>query len=192
MNMMLENTYESITDARLDSLENVEDGEIYFCEGTENPARFIQETIAAILEGDSKHIVIYFRRTVATKKAKSLVKRIGIAVKAADRTKTIETIYDVPTDLFALLQKEQTFTERERSTAIHAFLKELEELRRVLPMAQNLVEYLEKNLQGWDREWIEEAVAFNVEKEWDVPIIVTMDATERLKLLVAQISRRSN
>lgn len=193
---MLENTYSGITDERLDFLENVEDGDLYFCDGTENQTRFIQETVANILGNDAKHIVMYFRRTVATKQAKNIAKRIGIAVKAADRSKTLETIYEVPTDLFALLKKEQTFTERERSAVIHAFLKELDALRRCLPnlSESDLVEYLAQRLKGWDREWVEQAVAFDVEgeKEWDIPIIVTMDTTDLLKVLVEQISILTN
>lgn len=194
MNPMHENTFDAITEDRLNFLEGIKDGDLYFCDGTENSARFIQETVANILGGDAKHILIYFRKTVATKKAKNIAKRIGIAVKAADRSKTIETIYEVPTDLFALLEKERNFTERERSAVIHAFLEQLNALRGVLPMKENLVECLGQRLKGWDREWIEEAVAFNAdtEKEWEIPIIVTMDATERLKVLVEQISSKLN
>lgn len=191
---MLENTYSGITEDRLNFLEGIKDGDLYFCDGTENPMRFIQETVANILGSDAKHILIYFRKTVATKQAKNIAKRIIIAVRVADRTKTLETIYEVPTDLFALLVKEQNFTESERSAVIHAFLEQLDTLRRVLPMKQNLVEYLQQRLKSWDREWIEEAVAFDTEgeKEWEIPIIVTMDATERLKVLVGQISRLTN
>jgi len=196
MKSMLENTYSGITEDRLNYLEGIEDGDLYFCDGTENPTRFIQETVANILESDAKHIVIYFRKTVATKKAKNIAKRMGIAVKAADSSKSIETIYEVPTDLFALLKKEQSFTDEERSAVIHAFLEQLNALRRCLPnlSESDLVEYLAQRLKRWDRAWVEEAVVFNAEGEkgWEIPIIVTMDTTELLKVLVEQISILTN
>jgi len=191
---MLENTYSGITEDRLNFLEGIEDGDLYFCDGTENQTRFIQETVANIVAGDAKHILIYFRKTVGMKKAKNIAKRIGIGVRVADSSKRIETIYEVPTDLFALLKKEQSFTERERSQVIHAFLEQLNALRRSLPnlSESDLVEYLAQRLKGWDREWVEEAVAFDGEKEWEIPIIVTMDTTELLKVLIEQLSRLAN
>lgn len=194
MNSMLENTYSGITEDRLNVLEGIQDGDLYFCEGTENQTRFISETVANIVAGDAKHILIYFRKTVATKKAKNIAKRIGIGVRVADRSKRIETIYEVPTDLFALLMKERSFTDKERSAVIHAFLEALDALRRSLPnlSESDLVEYLAQRLKGWDREWVEEAVAFEGEKEWEIPIIVTMDTTELLKVLVEQLSRLTN
>ena len=194
MNSMLENTYSGITEDRLNFLEGIEDGDLYFCDGTENQTRFIQETVANIVAGDAKHILIYFRKTVGMKKAKNIAKRIGIGVRVADSSKRIETIYEVPTDLFALLKKEQSFTERERSQVIHAFLEQLNALRRSLPnlSESDLVEYLAQRLKGWDREWVEEAVAFDGEKEWEIPIIVTMDTTELLKVLIEQLSRLAN
>ena len=193
MNPTLENTYESLTDERLDYLEQVEGGCAFFCEANDNPTRFIQNTVAEILADENhKHIVIYFRRTVALKKAKNINRRVSIAVRAADRTKKVEAIYEVPTDLFALLKQECNFGERERSAAIHAFISTLDALRQVLPVKTDMVKYLENRLNSWDREWIEEAVGFEVGQEWEIPIIVTMDATRTLKLLVEQNSRRLN
>lgn len=190
-----ENKFGSIPEDRLNFVGNVGSGEIHFCEGTENLKRFIRETVANILASDAQHIVICFRRTVAIKKAKHIVRHIGIAVRRdTDQTQTIEAIYEVPTDLFLLLKKENSFTEKERLAVIRAFLEQLDALLRVLPMKENLVEYLHKKLRSWDREWIENAIAFNTDtnKDWEIPIIVTIDGIEKIKRLVQQLTKLAN
>lgn len=190
---IIENSYNTVSDDHLTALENVKGGHSVFCDEQRNPARFVQETVTDILsDDDRKTTVIFFRRTIERKKAKNIASRILRRLHAVDRTRQIQTMYDVPTDLYALLKKENTFTERERSVAIHAFLDQLNALRGVLPINADLVKHLGTTLNGWDREWIEEVVAYDPEKEWEIPIITTVDATAVLKLAVAQIERRSN
>lgn len=189
---IIENTYASIEPERLDFLEQVEGGVSFYCDETDNPKRFIEETVRNILEGGGKHIVIYFRKTVAIKKARNIAKRIAIAVRVVDRSKQIETIYEVPTDLYRLLQQEHLYTDEERSAVIHAFLEHLEKLRSLLLDGTDMVDFLEKKFHAWDREWVEEVVNFDAAKEWSIPILVTADGINILNRLVEQLSRRLN
>ena len=98
---------ETDVDERLDLLENVEDGEVFLCDGNTNGNRFHGTTVAKIMQNkEMTHALIVFAEAVPRLRAERIAKRIGRTVERLHRAIEIDIFFEVPPELFDLIRAE--------------------------------------------------------------------------------------
>ena len=98
---------ETDVDERLDLLENVEDDEIFMCDGKTNGNRFHGKTVAAIMRNkEMTHALIIFSESVPRLRAERIAKRIGRTVERLQRAIEIDIFFEVPRELYDMLLAE--------------------------------------------------------------------------------------
>ena len=88
---------ETDVDERLDLLENVQNGEVFICDGNTNGNRFHGKTVAKIMaDKNMTHALIVFAETVPRMRAERIAKRIGRTVERLQRAIEIDIFFEIP------------------------------------------------------------------------------------------------
>ena len=98
---------ETDVDERLDLLENVEDGEVFLCDGNTNGNRFHGTTVAKIMQDKNMtHALIVFAEAVPRLRAERIAKRIGRTMERLQRAIELDIFFEVPRELFDMIRDE--------------------------------------------------------------------------------------
>lgn len=92
-------------DKHLDRLENSE-GEVFFFGVRDNPARFQQVVVDAVLEKEPPEVLLIFHRGCGEKKSRSIARSVGRGIATAlERPYSRTHIFILPSELFLSLQR---------------------------------------------------------------------------------------
>ena len=98
---------ETDVDERLDLLENVQNGEVFMCDGNTNGNRFHGTTVAKIMQDkEMTHALIVFAESVPRLRAERIAKRIGKTVERLQRAIEIDIFFEIPRELFDIIRAE--------------------------------------------------------------------------------------
>ena len=98
---------ETDVDERLDLLENIEDGDVFLYDGSVNPHRFHNKTVAKIVQSKQMtHALIVFAEAVPRPRAERIAKRIGRTVERLQRAVEIDIFFEIPRELYDMLRTE--------------------------------------------------------------------------------------
>ena len=100
---------ETDIDERLDLLENVDNGEVFFFDRKTSRTRFHNKTVAKLMQNKAAaHALIIFEEAVPRPRALRVAKQIGETIEAFNRAIEIDIFFEIPRELFDLLSTEVT------------------------------------------------------------------------------------
>ena len=94
-------------DEQLDRLENIENGEVFFCDKKTSRIVFHNKTVATLTQNtEIQHALLIFEARVSEKNIRRTATKIGTTLERLNRDIQIDIIGSVDRELFDMLQQE--------------------------------------------------------------------------------------
>ena len=96
---------ETDIDEQLDRLENIEDGEVFFCDKKTSRNAFHNKTVAKLMQNtEIRHALLVFEDGIPRPRVERTLQKIGSTVEAFNRTVDVDIIFNVERELFDLIR----------------------------------------------------------------------------------------
>ena len=93
-------------DEQLDRLENVEDGEVFFCNSKTSRNVFHNKTVAKLMQNtEIKHALLIFEAGIPRPRVERTTKKIGNTIERFNRAVDVDILFNVERELFDLIRE---------------------------------------------------------------------------------------
>ena len=98
---------ETDIDEQLARLENIEGGELFFCESKANRNAFHNKTVARLMQNkEVTHALLVFEQGIPRSRVEHTTQKIGNTIEAFNRNIDVDILFNMPQDLFNMIRAE--------------------------------------------------------------------------------------
>ena len=98
---------ETDIDEQLDRLQNIESGEVFFCDSKTNRNVFHNKTVAKLTRNkEITHALLIFEDGIPRPRVERTTQKIGSTIEAFNRAIDVDILFNVPRELFDLIRDE--------------------------------------------------------------------------------------
>ena len=94
-------------DEQLERLENIEGGEVFFCDSKTSRNAFHNKTVAKLMQDkEITHALLIFEDGIPRPRVERTTQKIGSTVEAFNRAISVDILFNMPRELFDMIRAE--------------------------------------------------------------------------------------
>ena len=94
-------------DEQLERLENIEGGEVFFCDSKTSRNAFHNKTVAKLMQDkEITHALLIFEDGIPRPRVERTTQKIGSTVEAFNRDISVDILFNMPRELFDMIRAE--------------------------------------------------------------------------------------